>query len=138
MRVKLSQLGLPPVLTGYASFVISFSLAYAIRAIGAQIGFVFGSMAVLSFIFVFFCVPECKGRGLEEVQSMFRIGVPIRQFKHYRFPTSSDVSEVPSSEDAELEISKGGNGDIEHVDKPAKEADRAALSIAKHQPIVSV
>lgn len=33
-----------------------------------------------ALVFVYFCVPECKGKTLEQVDFLFNQGVPIRQF----------------------------------------------------------
>lgn len=30
--------------------------------------------------FVYFCVPECKGKSLEQVEYLFNQGVPLRRF----------------------------------------------------------
>lgn len=37
-------------------------------------------MAVLSLVFAFWCVPEVKGRSLEEVDRLFESGIPLRHF----------------------------------------------------------
>lgn len=92
------------------------------------------AMAVLSGIFVFFCVPECKGRGLEEVQSMFRAGVPVRQFKHYQSPVAIDTT--PDTPDA---AEKGKSDVFEYLDSngaPQLVEDGKAFNAAKHQPQV--
>lgn len=31
-------------------------------------------------VFVYFCVPECRGKTLEEVDYLFNNGVPLRKF----------------------------------------------------------
>ena len=33
-----------------------------------------------ALVFIYFCVPECKGKTLEQVDFLFNQGVPIRQF----------------------------------------------------------
>lgn len=43
-------------------------------------GFIFGSLMVLAGIFVWFCVPECRGKTLEEIDFLFNNGVPLRNF----------------------------------------------------------
>lgn len=43
-------------------------------------GFIFGAIAFLSLIFTYFCVPECKGKTLEQVDWLFKNGVRLRDF----------------------------------------------------------
>jgi len=50
--------------------------------------------ALLNFFlnfWVFFRVPECKGRTYEELDAMFARGVPTREFKKYEFDLYADV-----------------------------------------------
>jgi SP family sugar:H+ symporter-like MFS transporter len=35
---------------------------------------------IASIVFVFFCVPECKGKTLEQVDFLFNQGVSLRAF----------------------------------------------------------
>ncbi|KAI1342309.1 putative transporter [Xylariaceae sp. FL0016] len=49
-----------------------------------RVGFVYGSFSVIAVVFVFFFVPELKGRSLEELDEMFQAGVPARKFRDYR------------------------------------------------------
>ncbi|EEH49168.2 uncharacterized protein PADG_05247 [Paracoccidioides brasiliensis Pb18] len=49
-----------------------------------KLGFFFGGLAVLCFIWTYFCVPETKGRTYEELDIMFERRVPTREFKNYR------------------------------------------------------
>jgi hypothetical protein len=44
------------------------------------VGFIFGAVAFLSLIFTYFCVPECKGKTLEQVDWLFKNGVRLRDF----------------------------------------------------------
>ncbi|CAH0027901.1 unnamed protein product [Clonostachys rhizophaga] len=57
-----------------------FILPYLLAALGSKTGFVFGSVAFLGVLFIYFCVPECKGKTLEQVDRMFQGGVPLRKF----------------------------------------------------------
>lgn len=43
-------------------------------------GFIFGAVAFLSLVFTYFCVPECKGKTLEQVDWLFNNGVRLRDF----------------------------------------------------------
>lgn len=51
--------------------------------IGAKTGLVYGSISLLSCIWCYFRLPECKGRTFEELDIMFERKVPTRQFKDY-------------------------------------------------------
>ncbi|WYZ41399.1 hypothetical protein EsH8_V_000294 [Colletotrichum jinshuiense] len=68
----------------FMNFLVNFTLPYLLNApyaaLQSRVGFIFGSIAVCSGLFVFLCVPECKGRSLEEIDRMFHEGVPVRHF----------------------------------------------------------
>ena len=50
-----------------------------------KLGFFFGGLAALCFVWSYFRVPETKGRTYEELDIMFERGVRTRQFKDYKF-----------------------------------------------------
>ncbi|KAK1763898.1 general substrate transporter [Phialemonium atrogriseum] len=70
-----------------ANFIVSFSIPYLIydeyAGLGSKVGFVFAGILALAIIFVFFCVPECKGKSLEQVDRMFNEGITLRKFGKY-------------------------------------------------------
>lgn len=73
------------------NLVVTLVLPYMLDALGSKVGFIFGAISVMAGVFVFFCVPECKGRGLEEVDRMFMDGVKVREFRnHPRLDTEWD------------------------------------------------
>ncbi|KAF2170476.1 hypothetical protein M409DRAFT_64209 [Zasmidium cellare ATCC 36951] len=47
------------------------------------VGFIYGAIAVCGLVFVLLCIPECKGKSLEQIDLLFEQGVPLRKFKHY-------------------------------------------------------
>ena len=65
-------------------FAVAFSIPYLINepyaALGSKVGFIFGVTAFMAIIFTFFCIPECSGKTLEEIDELFLEGVPIRKF----------------------------------------------------------
>ncbi|KAH9209485.1 sugar transporter [Leptodontidium sp. 2 PMI_412] len=72
------------------SFLVNFSVPYLLytpyAALGSKVGFIFGGIIVCALIFTFFCVPECKGKSLEQVDRMFQEGIPLRHFgRHTAF-----------------------------------------------------
>ncbi|EED17852.1 sugar transporter, putative [Talaromyces stipitatus ATCC 10500] len=80
------------------NFAFSFSTPYLLDApyanLGSKVGFIFGSLAIASFIFAYFCVPEMKGRTLEEIDGMFQNGVPVWKFGKYRGSFEMGASEM--------------------------------------------
>lgn len=87
-------------------FVTTYATPYLLdkpyAGLGAKVGFIYGGAAVLATIFAYFCVPECKGKTLEEIDRLFLDGVPIRQFKK----TKLTVERV---DDGDVEIVKERN-----------------------------
>ncbi|CEL03029.1 hypothetical protein ASPCAL04188 [Aspergillus calidoustus] len=79
------------------NFVFSFSTPYLLDApyanLHSKVGFVFGALACCSFIFAYLCVPEMKGRSLEEINRMFQAKVPVRDFKSYPKGANEDIGE---------------------------------------------
>lgn len=52
--------------------------------LGSKVGFIFGSVSVLSMVWVFFFLPELKGRSLEELDEMFEQKVPTLKISSYK------------------------------------------------------
>lgn len=67
-----------------SSFAVSFSIPYLVfddhAGLGSKVGFIFGSIALCALVFVYFCVPECKGKTLEQIDWLFSNGVGMRDF----------------------------------------------------------
>lgn len=63
-----------------AAFVVAFSVPYILDKIAANVGWVFGAMATCAVVYTYFCVPETKGRSLEELDELFEKHVPARKF----------------------------------------------------------
>jgi MFS transporter, SP family, general alpha glucoside:H+ symporter len=51
--------------------------------LGAKTALVYGSISLLSCVWCYFRLPECKGRTFEELNIMFERKVPTKQFKDY-------------------------------------------------------
>jgi hypothetical protein len=71
-----------------ANFLVSFSIPYMLyrqyAGLDSKVGFVFAGILALAIVFVVFCVPECKGKSLEQVDRMFNEGVGLRKFGNYK------------------------------------------------------
>uniref|UniRef100_L2FPI0 Sugar transporter n=1 Tax=Colletotrichum fructicola (strain Nara gc5) TaxID=1213859 RepID=L2FPI0_COLFN len=88
----------------FMNFLVNFMLPYLLNkpyaGLQSKVGFIFGSIAVCSALFVFLCVPECKGRSLEEIDRMFHEGVPVRRFaEHPKFEVEVAASKGVEEED---------------------------------------
>ncbi|XP_045780285.1 uncharacterized protein LOC123877526 [Maniola jurtina] len=65
-------------LTWLVGFALTTSFTTMINELGGDVTFwIFGGSCVVSFFFVFFCVPETKGKTLKEIQDMM---INIGQF----------------------------------------------------------
>jgi len=65
-------------------FAVSFSIPYLLNdqyaGLHSKVGFIFGSTAFFAILFSLFCIPECSGKTLEEIDQLFVEKVPIRKF----------------------------------------------------------
>lgn len=66
-----------------AACVVTYTLPYLLGTagyagvnLGAKVGWIFGGISFLSFVFVTVFVPELSGRSLEEVDELFVRGSP--------------------------------------------------------------
>ncbi|GJC83317.1 MFS transporter fmqE [Colletotrichum liriopes] len=84
-----------------ANFLVNFSIPYLLytpgAGLGSKVGFIFAGILVFALVFTWFCIPECKGKSLEQIDRMFNEGVPLRQFGKYKaedlFQSSVDDGE---------------------------------------------
>lgn len=94
------------------SFLFSFSTPYLLNApyanLKSKVGFIFGGLAICSFLFAYFCVPEMKGRSLEDINEMFDKKVPTRQFRNYILEHKAEEgkAEIIEMEKVKIKIHK--------------------------------
>ncbi|KAJ8111606.1 hypothetical protein OPT61_g5840 [Boeremia exigua] len=73
------------------NFVVNFSIPYLLNAryanLQSKVGFIFGTFAFLCFVFTYFCIPECTGKTLEQVDYLFHNNIPLRKFGTADVPT---------------------------------------------------
>ncbi|KAF0325277.1 vegetative cell wall protein gp1 [Colletotrichum asianum] len=98
-------------------FTIAFTLPYLLNApyanLGSKVGLIFGSIGFLSLVFVYLCVPECKGRTLEEIHTLFEMEVPLRKFQKMDLSrmdahVSSHKQDVETGSDIVVALHVGG------------------------------
>lgn len=98
-------------------FTIAFTLPYLLNApyanLGSKVGLIFGSIGFLSLVFVYLCVPEYKGRTLEEIDTLFEMEVPLRKFQKMDLSrmdahVSSHKQDVETGSDVVVALHVGG------------------------------
>ncbi|KAH8807734.1 general substrate transporter [Xylogone sp. PMI_703] len=85
LRLRDKTYRVASVINILIQFVTTFSIPYLLDApyanLGSKVGFVFGATTICALVFGYLCVPECKGRTLEEIDKLFLEGYPVRKFK---------------------------------------------------------
>ncbi|KAF1967930.1 maltose permease MAL31 [Bimuria novae-zelandiae CBS 107.79] len=86
LRIKTIAIGL--ALQNALNTMWSFVLPYLFNPdklnLGGKLGFIFGGLAVICLVYLWFYQPETAGRTYEELDEMFIKRVPARKFKEYR------------------------------------------------------
>lgn len=71
-------------------FVSTFTIPYLMKEpyanLQSRVGLIYGSVTAVGVVWIFMCVPDLRGRSLEEVEEMFRERVPARKTRcaYYR------------------------------------------------------
>lgn len=93
-RLRAPTQALATMMNGLSSCIWSFSLPYAINPdqgnLGGKIAFIFGSVVCACTVFVFFMIPETKGRTYIEIDELWARKTPARKFKQTSLVTLSD------------------------------------------------
>ncbi|KAF4339615.1 RGT2-Sensor of high external glucose concentration [Fusarium beomiforme] len=78
-------------------WAIAFSVPYLIdkshAGLGSKVGFIFSMTSFLAKLFSWFCIPECGGKTLEEIDELFAQGVPIRKFSTAKVSLDAEASD---------------------------------------------
>ncbi|RSM07177.1 hypothetical protein CDV31_008729 [Fusarium ambrosium] len=94
-------------------WAVAFSIPYLIdkshAGLGSKVGFIFGTTAFMATLFSWFCIPECGGKTLEEIDELFVRGVPISKFRTAK--VGSDL------ESENVEVFKANASDISTTEK---------------------
>lgn len=72
--------------------------------LGSKVGFVYGAFSLLSILFVWFCLPECGGRSLEELDELFQAGVQAWNFKGHQ--TTGIGARIAQAHDGNADLGK--------------------------------
>ncbi|KAF8747214.1 MFS monosaccharide transporter [Rhizoctonia solani] len=106
-----------------AAWAVTFTLPYLYNPDSANLGpmvcWIYFGGAVISWLFVYFMIPETLGRSLEEINMMLEREIPTREWKDYK------INSAEFAQGGEYDVSekKGkGAGHIEHIDSSSGSA----------------
>lgn len=114
-------------------FAVVYSSPYLIAAIAAQTAYIWGSCAAAAAIWVWSCLPEMKGRTLEELDEVSRVQLLSPAVLLIDFIQIFDAK-IPAWRFAKYE-SSGLSHDIAEVQKDPKHVEKY---IAKPREDVAV
>ncbi|ORY56140.1 sugar porter family MFS transporter [Pseudomassariella vexata] len=87
-RVRSKTIAIATAAQGLLGIVMTVAIPYMINPDQAnmqgKLGFFFGGLAFLCYIWAFFRIPETKGRTYEELDLLFNKNLPARKFKGYQ------------------------------------------------------
>lgn len=103
LRLRSLTQGLGGVATQAASTTMAVILPYIYNpdaaALGMRTAFIFCGLCLATVIVIWFVLPEMKDRSIEEIDHMFELKLPARQFRHWKgdiHQTRSEVTEDSS------------------------------------------
>ena len=72
----------------FFDWLVSFTFPYLFDAdaanLGAKVGFIYAAITFCAVVWVYFFLPETRGRSLEEIDILFREGVPAKGFAKHK------------------------------------------------------
>ncbi|ORY31590.1 sugar transporter [Naematelia encephala] len=117
-RNRQKHLSIGTTLFWIAAWAVTFTLPYLFQpseaGLGPMIGFIYAVGGFASVAFVYFVIPETKGRTLEEINFMMEAGIPTRQWKTYDLATvvAKDEKKTARFQGTTEHIEKDGQGGI--------------------------
>ncbi|KAJ0337064.1 hypothetical protein COL922a_007191 [Colletotrichum nupharicola] len=105
--LREKTMALSTALNVVAGFIVVFVAPYLLAEIGAELGYIWGGFAFLTSIWAWFCMPELKGRNLEEIDQLFEANIPAWQFHKFQTDGLSH----------DLAVLEGGKADAKVVEQ---------------------
>lgn len=107
-------------------FVVVFTTPYLLSpsyaGLGPKLGYIWGAFAALGAVWVWFCMPELKGRNLEEIDQLFDAKIPAWKFGS--FETKGLSHEIAMLQAGDITANEVKQESIEQVEivESAKQA----------------
>jgi hypothetical protein len=92
-------------------FIVVYSTPYMIKGISYGTFVFFGSMTVIAFFFVYFCVPETKGVALEDMDVLWEETKGLAPRKRQQF---DEIMAVRNRRRTEIKLE---GEDSQHIEK---------------------
>ncbi|EMT71214.1 Alpha-glucosides permease MPH2 [Fusarium odoratissimum] len=87
-RLRSYTFGLAAAAGFLGAWLITFTAPYFINPValnwGPRYGYIWFPSCIISAVWVYFYLPEVKGRALEEIDAMFNEKLPARKFRGYK------------------------------------------------------
>ncbi|KAJ9642425.1 hexose transporter hxt5 [Coniosporium tulheliwenetii] len=80
-----------------SNFYVAFATPFITEEINYRYGYVFASCCFAGAVIVYFFVPETQGRSLEEIDTMFVLGVNPRKSKHWKPPAGEGLTSLDNT-----------------------------------------
>ncbi|CCC11189.1 hypothetical protein SMACR_03895 [Sordaria macrospora] len=104
-RLRSYTFGLATAIGFFAAWLTTFTAPYFINPEsmnwGPKYGYIWAPSCWISALWVYFYLPEVKGRTLEEIDQMFEAQLPARKFRKYVCAGRGDVANESDSVNSE-------------------------------------
>lgn len=134
-RLRSYTFGLAASTGFFGAWLATFTAPYFINPDslnwGPRYGYIWAPSCFLAAIWVFFFLPEAKGRSLEEIDEMFMNHVPARKFRTYectgQAALDSKIRNGSTASDEERGEKKQGAGGVETIERVYGTDDKGAM-----------
>lgn len=116
LRLRARTQGIGWTTNGVSGVIFGFAMPYAYNPdagnLGGMTAYIFFGFSALAFGLSFFFLPEMKDRSIAEIDKMFELQLPARQFKNWHGNVEEDSFRKRSSVGSEDTVYAGGYGRI--------------------------
>jgi len=124
-RLRSYTFGLAAAVGFLGAWITTFTAPYFINPSalnwGPKYGYIWFPSSLLSAAFIYFCLPELKGRTLEEIDEMFEARLPARKFRHYKCQISG-LAAARKEKEGMFGLGAAGVDPVVALEKPVYEA----------------